>query len=90
MEMKWGFIKICLYFSAFNASINAQCTFFFPLLQRLFEGTFNGNSACGVMSVLKFFMEYEHNILGPDGKIITRKIFRVFTRGAVVMSTTWF
>ena len=35
-----------------------------------------------------FFMEYEHNILDPDGKIITRnlsrlprKIFRVFTRG---------
>ena len=33
-------------------------------------------------------MEYEHNILGPDGKIITRnfsrllkKIFWVFTRG---------
>ena len=33
-------------------------------------------------------MEYEHNILGPHGKIITRnlsrlprKIFRVFTRG---------
>ena len=36
-------------------------------------------------------MEYEHNILGPDGKIITRnlsrlpkKIFRVFSRGVMV------
>ena len=35
-------------------------------------------------------MEYEYNILGPDGKIITKnfsrllkKIFRVFTRGGL-------
>ena len=58
--------------SAYNGSIESMLSFYFSMLPLIYS----------------FFMEYEHNSLGPDGKIIIRnlsilprKIFRVFTRG---------
>ena len=34
MEIKWGFVKMCIYFSALTAKINTECAFNFPLLNR--------------------------------------------------------